>query len=115
MTDTNSPTTGWLCRLGLHHYVRRVDDNPEVRGQTLLQCTRCGRPEDGPPWCRRWAPRRPASASADDHARTRQVPALCRYPTIVSPDANIRVNDGQQTSISKTASTWGTVGPAGSM
>ncbi len=49
MTDTNSLTTGWLCRLGLHHYVRRVDDNPEVRGQTLLQCTRCGRPEDGPP------------------------------------------------------------------
>jgi len=49
MTDTNTPKTGWRCHLGRHHYIRVADDNPEVRGQTVLLCTRCGRHDDGPP------------------------------------------------------------------
>jgi hypothetical protein len=39
----------WRCHLGRHHYVRKVDDNPDMHGQTYLECTRCGRHEDGPP------------------------------------------------------------------
>lgn len=49
MTDTDHAKLDWRCHLGRHHYVRRLDDNPEVRGQTVLQCTRCGKHEDGPP------------------------------------------------------------------
>jgi hypothetical protein len=38
----------WRCRLGRHHYLSHADDNPEVRGQSVLECTRCGKHEDGP-------------------------------------------------------------------
>lgn len=34
------------CRLGRHHYVGVMDDNPEMRGQGHLECTRCGRVKD---------------------------------------------------------------------
>lgn len=42
-------TMSWRCRVGLHHYVRKLDDNPEVRGQSVLECTLCRRHEDGRP------------------------------------------------------------------
>ena len=48
MTDTDHAKLDWRCHLGRHHYVRRFDDNPEVRGQSVLECTRCGKHEDGP-------------------------------------------------------------------
>ncbi len=48
MTDTDHTKLDWRCHLGRHHYVRKVDDNPEVRGQYVLICTRCGKHEDGP-------------------------------------------------------------------
>jgi hypothetical protein len=32
----------WRCRIGRHKYVDVADENPEKRGQTHLQCTRCG-------------------------------------------------------------------------
>ena len=38
----------WRCRLGRHHYVGVQDDNPEMRGQAYLKCTRCGKPKDPP-------------------------------------------------------------------
>jgi hypothetical protein len=34
------------CRLGRHHYVGVQDDNPEMRGQGHLECTRCGHIKD---------------------------------------------------------------------
>lgn len=34
------------CRLGRHHYVGVMDDNPEKRGQGHLECTRCGHIKD---------------------------------------------------------------------
>ncbi|ACV81604.1 hypothetical protein [Nakamurella multipartita] len=41
------------CRLGRHHYVGVMDDNPEKRGGSHLECTRCGHIKDvneyGPP------------------------------------------------------------------
>ena len=40
--------TEWRCRLGRHHYVGVQDDNPEMRGQAYLKCTRCGKPKDPP-------------------------------------------------------------------
>ena len=49
MTDADTPKIDWRCQLGRHHYIRVVDDNPEVRGQTVLLCTGCGKHEDGPP------------------------------------------------------------------
>lgn len=36
------------CRLGRHHYVGVMDDNPERRGQGHLECTRCGHVKDLP-------------------------------------------------------------------
>src|SRR6478752_7132993 len=38
----------WRCRLGRHHYLSHAEDKPEVRGQSVLECTRCGKHEDGP-------------------------------------------------------------------
>ena len=38
----------WRCHLGRHHYAPTLDDNPEVRAQLVLVCTRCGKHEDGP-------------------------------------------------------------------
>jgi hypothetical protein len=49
MTDADTPKIDWRCQLGRHHYIRVVDDKPEVRGQTVLLCTRCGKHEDAPP------------------------------------------------------------------
>jgi len=34
------------CRVGKHHYVGVMDDNPEKRGQGHLECTRCGHVKD---------------------------------------------------------------------
>ena len=34
------------CRVGKHHYVGVMDDNPETRGQGHLECTRCGHVKD---------------------------------------------------------------------
>ena len=34
------------CRVGKHHYVGVMDDNPEMRGQGHLECTRCGHIKD---------------------------------------------------------------------
>lgn len=34
------------CRVGKHHYVGVMDDNPEMRGQGHLECTRCGHVKD---------------------------------------------------------------------
>jgi hypothetical protein len=34
------------CRIGKHHYVGVMDDNPEMRGQGHLECTRCGHIKD---------------------------------------------------------------------
>jgi hypothetical protein len=34
------------CRMGKHHYVGVMDDNPEMRGQGHLECTRCGHVKD---------------------------------------------------------------------
>ncbi len=34
------------CRMGKHHYVTVADENPEMRGQTHLECTRCGHVKD---------------------------------------------------------------------
>lgn len=34
------------CRLGRHHYLGVMDDNPEKRGQGHLECTRCGHIKD---------------------------------------------------------------------
>jgi len=49
MIITPHPATAdWRCRLGRHHYISHPDDNPEVRGQSVLECTRCGKHEDGP-------------------------------------------------------------------
>jgi len=34
------------CHLGRHHYQVMQDDNPEMRGQSYLECTRCGKKKD---------------------------------------------------------------------
>ena len=34
------------CRVGKHHYVGVMDDNPEKRSQGHLECTRCGHVKD---------------------------------------------------------------------
>ena len=34
------------CRIGKHHYVGVMDDNPEKRGHGHLECTRCGHIKD---------------------------------------------------------------------
>lgn len=49
-------TIDWRCRLGRHLYLSHPDDNPEVRGQSVLECTRCGRHEDGPGPVKRLGP-----------------------------------------------------------
>jgi hypothetical protein len=36
----------WRCRMGRHHYVEVSDDNPEARGRTHQECTRCGHVND---------------------------------------------------------------------
>jgi hypothetical protein len=48
INTSHAAATDWRCRLGRHHYISHPDDNPEVRGQSVLECTRCGKHEDGP-------------------------------------------------------------------
>ena len=48
MSDIGTHRADWRCHLGRHHFVRQTDDNPEVRGQSVLVCTRCGQHDDGP-------------------------------------------------------------------
>ena len=43
MTATIPSGTSWLCRTGRHHWIGVPDDNPEMRGQAYLQCTKCGK------------------------------------------------------------------------
>jgi len=43
MTDEHKDVR---CRVGKHHYVGVMDDNPEKRGQGHLECTRCGHVKD---------------------------------------------------------------------
>ena len=45
---THQVKKNWRCRVGRHHYVGVPGDNPEMRGQGYLQCTRCGKPKDPP-------------------------------------------------------------------
>ena len=45
---TEQDKKDWRCRIGRHHYVGVQDDNPEVRGHSYLQCTRCGKRKDPP-------------------------------------------------------------------
>ncbi|HEY5113892.1 MAG TPA: hypothetical protein VIJ00_00055 [Nakamurella sp.] len=45
MVQVQSP---WRCHLGRHHYAVKQDDNPEVRGQQYLECSRCGKKKDPP-------------------------------------------------------------------
>jgi len=47
MTITETRNIDWRCHLGRHHYVRKLDDNPEMQGETYQECTRCGRHEYG--------------------------------------------------------------------
>lgn len=48
MSQSAPPHADWRCHVGHHHYVTRLDDNPEVRGQAYLECTRCGKKNDPP-------------------------------------------------------------------
>jgi hypothetical protein len=48
MSGTGSPHADWRCHLGRHHYVTKEDDNPEMRGQSYLECIRCGKKHDPP-------------------------------------------------------------------
>ena len=36
----------WRCRMGRHHYADVPDDNPETRGRSHSECTRCGQIRD---------------------------------------------------------------------
>jgi hypothetical protein len=47
MTDGHSGKD-WRCRAGRHHWIGVQDDNPEMRGQAHLECTRCGKVMDPP-------------------------------------------------------------------
>jgi hypothetical protein len=48
MTDPLDAHADWRCHLGHHHYLAQPDDNPEMRGQAYLECTRCGKKKDLP-------------------------------------------------------------------
>lgn len=50
MSEPVLPHSDWRCHLGRHHYELKQDDNPEMRGQTYLECSRCGKkdPDYGP-------------------------------------------------------------------
>ena len=36
----------WRCHVGRHHYLVVEDDNPEMKGQSYLECSRCGKKND---------------------------------------------------------------------
>jgi len=46
MTDTQELAGDWRCHLRRHHYVVKLDDNPEMRGTAYLECARCGKKKD---------------------------------------------------------------------
>jgi len=46
MTAPKELHADWHCRMGRHHYEVVVDDNPEMRGQSYLECARCGKKKD---------------------------------------------------------------------
>ena len=48
MTTTIPTAKNWLCKAGRHHWIGVQDDNPEMRGQAHLECTRCGKVMDPP-------------------------------------------------------------------
>lgn len=48
MTEAAGAHADWRCHLGRHHYVAKLDDNPEMRGQSYLECIRCGKKHDPP-------------------------------------------------------------------
>ena len=48
MTDGNEHHGDWLCHVGRHHYESKMDYNPEMRNQTYLECSRCGKKKDPP-------------------------------------------------------------------
>ena len=52
MTATFPSGTSWICKAGRHHWIGVPDDNPEMRGQAYLQCTKCGKRKDPPPMAR---------------------------------------------------------------
>ncbi len=54
MSETaNHDHKDWRCAVGRHHYVTVQDDNPEMRGESHRECTRCGHVKEfasyGPP------------------------------------------------------------------
>jgi hypothetical protein len=48
MTAPKELHADWHCRMGRHHYEVVADDNPEMPGQSYLECTRCGKKNDPP-------------------------------------------------------------------
>ena len=48
MTNSVDAHADWRCHLGHHHFLVRQDDNPEMRGQSYLECSRCGKKKDPP-------------------------------------------------------------------
>jgi len=48
LTTTIPTAKNWLCKAGRHHWIGVEDDNPEMRGQAHLECTRCGKVMDPP-------------------------------------------------------------------
>ena len=46
MSESFEVHADWRCHLGHHHYTARADDNPEMRGQSYLECVRCGKKKD---------------------------------------------------------------------
>ena len=48
VSETAQEHADWRCHLGHHHYLVQQDDNPEMRGQSYLECSRCGKKKDPP-------------------------------------------------------------------
>lgn len=46
MTTSDQVHVDWRCHLGRHHFIGVPDDNPEMRGEFHLECTRCGKWKD---------------------------------------------------------------------
>ena len=42
----SSDPKDWRCKMGRHHYVQVTDDNPEMRGRSHQECSRCGHARD---------------------------------------------------------------------
>lgn len=48
MTASIHTAKSWVCKAGRHHWIGVEDDNPEMRGQSYLPCTKCGKRKDPP-------------------------------------------------------------------